>query len=242
MPPFSCFPCLPGGFSVRDRAELSPSQDGEGVAGRPPATELTRPGARGQSSSGETDRRRSLVWLRRRLDSRRRRLEARVGLVAIRRRGRTDAWRIRSTSRSSASCRLRAVSAGVDHQHAVAGHPPAGQRGQALADLVGQRGRVGRVEPELDGRGNLVDVLPARARGADELHLDLALVQHNVRRDANHAASIARPSADLNFSIRPAPAGRPRRRAGLDVRPRGNYIGGCPAGPAPDRWRTTHPG
>ena len=52
----------------------------------------------------------------------------------------------------------------------------AGEPLEPRAHVVGQRRRAARVEAQLHGGRHLVDVLPARAGGADEAFLALALV------------------------------------------------------------------
>jgi hypothetical protein len=71
---------------------------------------------------------------------------------------------------------LGTVVAGVDEQHAIGVHAPPGQVPQALAHCGGQAGGVGCVKAQLDGGGDLVDVLPAGSGGAGELVLNLAFI------------------------------------------------------------------
>ena len=52
-----------------------------------------------------------------------------------------------------------------------------------------ERGRAVDREAELDRGRDLVDVLPARAAGADEMLLDLPLVERDVPRDLDHGIS-----------------------------------------------------
>lgn len=49
----------------------------------------------------------------------------------------------------------------------------AGQPVEPRLDVIGNAGRVMRVEAELDGGRHLVDVLPARPRGADEVLFEI---------------------------------------------------------------------
>src|SRR5690606_11572982 len=72
----------------------------------------------------------------------------------------------------------------VDHQHAVVGQPPVAPRQQARTQRLWQRRRAGDVEPQLDGAGNLVDVLPAGAAGAHEALDDLRLRDRQAGADA----------------------------------------------------------
>src|SRR5690606_37919127 len=70
---------------------------------------------------------------------------------------------------------LGAETLGIDHQHAIGGHAAVATRQQAFAHRLGQRGRVGDVEAQLDRGRDLVDVLPARSAGADEPFDELVL-------------------------------------------------------------------
>src|SRR5690348_3827162 len=58
---------------------------------------------------------------------------------------------------------LGAVALGGDDQDAVAGKAATGEALQALAHRLGQAGRAADVEAELNGGGELVDVLAAGA-------------------------------------------------------------------------------
>jgi hypothetical protein len=71
---------------------------------------------------------------------------------------------------------LAAVLLRFDHQHALCGDAPVGQRQQAGLDVVMQ-GRRRDVKAQVDGAGHLVHVLPARTLGADGR--DLVLVNRN---------------------------------------------------------------
>src|SRR5262245_12327413 len=64
---------------------------------------------------------------------------------------------------------LRPEALGADDQHAVLRQPPAGKPHQPRANAGRQARRTGDIEAQLDGGRNLVDVLPARSRGAYEL-------------------------------------------------------------------------
>ena len=52
------------------------------------------------------------------------------------------------------------------------------------------------IEAELHGRGDLIDILPARAGGADELLMNFSLIDRDRAGNSNHAFSV-RP---LGFS------------------------------------------
>src|SRR5260370_5576854 len=90
--------------------------------------------------------------------------------------------------------RLGAVTLRIDDEHALARQPAAGEPFEAQPDLIGQA-RPGDVEAQLDRGRDLVDVLAARPRGAQEALLDVALVDHNAGRDANHAGHSTRKSS-----------------------------------------------
>ncbi len=64
----------------------------------------------------------------------------------------------------------------VDEQHAAGRHAVPGERDQPLLHLGWER-RSTDVEAQLDRSRDLVDVLTAGARGADETFLDLAIVK-----------------------------------------------------------------
>ena len=63
---------------------------------------------------------------------------------------------------------LRTVLAGRDDQHAFSRRALAGQRTEALPYVLGKRRRLADIEAQLDGGGDFVDVLAARAGGANE--------------------------------------------------------------------------
>src|SRR5262245_11370889 len=81
---------------------------------------------------------------------------------------------------------LGAVALRRDDEHAIVGEPAAGQPFEPRAHRIGQRWRVAHVEAQLHGGRHLVDVLPARTRGADETLLDPALVDGDRIGDADH--------------------------------------------------------
>src|SRR5207248_3097459 len=88
---------------------------------------------------------------------------------------------------------LAAVTECRDHDHALTGEPPAGDAVEPRAHVMRQRRRVAGVEAKLNGARDLVHVLPARARGADEAFLDLAFVEPDAIGDANHERSLRVP-------------------------------------------------
>lgn len=80
--------------------------------------------------------------------------------------------------------RLRSVLAALDHQHAIARHPAAGQRRKPLLDVRGQRGS-GNVDAQLDCGRHFVHVLAARTGGTHEPFLDIGLVDSDLVGDAD---------------------------------------------------------
>src|SRR5262249_37757659 len=86
---------------------------------------------------------------------------------------------------------LGAVALGVDHDHAVAGEAFAGQALEPRAHVVGKARRAADVEAKLHGARELVDVLSAGTRSADEILLELVLADADRRSDADHRGPIA---------------------------------------------------
>src|SRR5262249_22952470 len=78
-------------------------------------------------------------------------------------------------ARVLAIARLGAMAVGVDHEHALAREPAAGEAFEPRAHVVGKARRAAHVEAKLNRARKLVDVLPARAGGADEVLLEFAL-------------------------------------------------------------------
>src|SRR5882724_6856374 len=81
---------------------------------------------------------------------------------------------------------LGAMALRADHQHALAREASAGKPLEPRAHVVGKARRAAHVEAKLHRARKLVDVLPARARGADEVLLELVLADADGRGDANH--------------------------------------------------------
>ncbi|HLB47499.1 MAG TPA: hypothetical protein VJL59_10885 [Anaerolineales bacterium] len=67
----------------------------------------------------------------------------------------------------------------VDDQVAVGGYMAGGQPYQLLLHIWAQGARGANIEPYLDGSGDLVDVLAARPRSADELALSRWAAMHS---------------------------------------------------------------
>ncbi len=90
---------------------------------------------------------------------------------------------------------LASKSPRVDNQVAVGGHMAGGQPYQPLLHIWFDGTRGANVEPYLDRRRDLVDVLAARARRADEVEADFVGVNLHggVRRYANESVLILRP-------------------------------------------------
>src|SRR5262249_17960777 len=84
-----------------------------------------------------------------------------------------------SIQRIPAAALLRAVARGGDDEDAVAGQPAAREPLGALAHSGRQRGRMAQVETQLHRRRHLVDILAARAGGANKTLLDLAFVEQD---------------------------------------------------------------
>ena len=62
------------------------------------------------------------------------------------------------------------------------------QADQPLADVVGQGYRSCHIEPQPDGRGDLVDVLTTRAGSTNELEPEFCLVEHDAVVDGDHGS------------------------------------------------------
>ena len=88
--------------------------------------------------------------------------------------------------------------AAVDQQHAIGGHAICREHEQSIFNVGGER-RGAHIEPQLNGRRNLVDVLTARSGSADETLLDFALVNRDVVGNANHAARQGIGSSGVSF-------------------------------------------
>src|SRR5215218_2418728 len=87
---------------------------------------------------------------------------------------------------------LGAMALCADDQHAVAGEAAAGEALEPGAHVIGKVGRAAHIETQLNGARELVDVLPAGPRGADEAFIQLVVVDSDAVGDADHAATIVR--------------------------------------------------
>src|SRR5260370_2752189 len=91
---------------------------------------------------------------------------ARLGRAARTRRDRGAPDQLHQTrARVIAVALLRAMALRVDHQHALAGEPPAGEPLEPRAHGLGQARRAAHVEAQLHRARKLVDVLPAAPPG-----------------------------------------------------------------------------
>jgi len=75
----------------------------------------------------------------------------------------------------------------VDEQNPLGRHSIPADLPEPFLD-VGREGRSSDVKTQLDGRGNLVDILAARTRGADKAFFDLAIVDDDRVGDSNHCS------------------------------------------------------
>jgi hypothetical protein len=91
---------------------------------------------------------------------------------------------------------LGAEPTGIDDKTAFFGHTLSGQTGKAVPNLFGERRGMGHIERELHGRGNLIDILTARARGADELLVNFFLTDRDRASNPNHVFRIPRVQKD----------------------------------------------
>ena len=64
---------------------------------------------------------------------------------------------------------------------------------------------MGHVETELHGRGDLIDILPARAGGADEFLMDFFLTDRDRAGNSNHASSLRRVGFSGKRRFSPSP-------------------------------------
>ena len=89
---------------------------------------------------------------------------------------------------------LRSEPPGLDDQHPCDAHPPPRQPDEALPHVIGQRPGIPDIEPELDRRRHLVDVLPPGPRGPTEPFQDLAFVEGDRFGHADHGFILAHGS------------------------------------------------
>src|SRR5262245_5754199 len=153
------------------------------IVRQPKATELNALLERGIFLPQALDRGAALLGLQALLA----RAGGRLGRAARNRRHRGALDQVHETfARVLAVARLGAMAVGVDHEHALAREPAAGEAFEPRAYVVGKARRAAHVEAKLDRARKLVDVLPARARGANEMLLELALGDADRRGDADH--------------------------------------------------------
>src|SRR5262245_30467769 len=94
---------------------------------------------------------------------------------------------------------LCAMFPAVEYEHALGSHAAACKSGQTRFDRVGKR-RGADVEAQLNGRGDLVHLLPAGSRRSHEPLLDLALVRRKRAVDRRHGPSL-RPSLSAGAGL-----------------------------------------
>ena len=95
---------------------------------------------------------------------------------------------------------LCAVLAAVECQYAVSRHTASGQRDESGFDVRGQR-RSADVEAQFHRRGDLVDVLSAGSRSADETLLDLVIAERDRGGDRNHPGVLPATVASATGSV-----------------------------------------
>jgi hypothetical protein len=98
---------------------------------------------------------------------------------------------------------LGAEPPGIDDQMPFFGHPLSAQPGKTFPNIFGQGRRMGHIEAELNGSGDLIDILPARPGGADELLMNFFLSDRDRLRNSNHTFSVRRVgfSGKRRFSL-----------------------------------------
>ena len=140
--------------------------------------------------------------------------EAIVGRVARRRFGRACAFTSKSVSRARASSRLRGWLAKLWAKMTITPSCVARVPASLISRIATSFGRLGRaagVEPKLDRARHLVDVLPARTRGAHESLDDLALVNDKIAGFHGPTATPSHPQTDPRSQ--PLPPSRATRDA-----------------------------
>lgn len=90
---------------------------------------------------------------------------------------------------------LGTKASGLDAQHAISPDSSARQTPQPCANILRQGGAGEDIESQADSRGYLVDVLPARPGGANEVEMNLAFVNGEIWGDLDHfSGSLGRRS------------------------------------------------
>jgi len=91
---------------------------------------------------------------------------------------------------------LGTKASGLDAQHAISPDSPARQTPQPCANILRQGGAGEDIESQADSRRHLVDVLPARPGGANEVKMNLAFVDGETAGDLDHVCgSLGRRSS-----------------------------------------------
>ena len=101
---------------------------------------------------------------------------------------------------------LAAEPASFDDQHPLVGEPLPGKKHQSLTYIPRKGFRSPDIEPKLDGRGDLVYVLPTGAGSPEEPKVDLAF------RDADGAADSDHVGKETTYRASAATAGCAGRR------------------------------
>ncbi len=83
---------------------------------------------------------------------------------------------------------LRPELTGMKDQDSFLGDPITRCVQQPVSDIVGQGRRMGHIKTELYCRGDLIDVLSARARGPDKIFVNLTFVNRERGCNLNHGA------------------------------------------------------
>jgi len=95
---------------------------------------------------------------------------------------------------------LGTKASGLDAQHAISPDSSARQTPYACANILRQGGAGEDIESKTDSRGHLVDVLPSRPRGANEVEMNLAFVDGDAAVDLDHFRKCERD--ELSHSAR----------------------------------------
>ena len=113
----------------------------------------------------------------------------------------TATSRERATTTRPRESALRAILARGDEYFPVCGPAAASQYLQPRIDRWGQAQRID-IQPHLHRRSDLVDILPAGPRGADECFFKLIFINLNAITDPDHARIIADLSKEITATAR----------------------------------------